>query len=102
VAAHGRGARCYGHGDMDRRRAAQAFWDIQRTVAGARFASCNLWHSAFAGFGAYWARLESLKVGPTSATVILTVAHTVLGALLFAFSILIVLMCSDWCRAAGK
>jgi len=45
------------------------------------------------GFGAYWARLESLKVGPTSATVILTVAHTVLGALLFAFSILIVLMC---------
>jgi hypothetical protein len=45
------------------------------------------------GFGAYWGRLESLKVGPTSATVVLTVAHTVLGALLFAFSILSVLMC---------
>jgi len=45
------------------------------------------------GFGAYWARLESLKAGATSATVILTVVHTVLGAVLFAFSILIVLMC---------
>jgi heme a synthase len=45
------------------------------------------------GFGAYWARLESMKVGATSTTVILTVVHTVLGALLFAFSILIVLMC---------
>jgi hypothetical protein len=45
------------------------------------------------GFGAYWARLESMKVGATSATVILTVAHTVLGAVLFAFSILIVLLC---------
>jgi cytochrome c oxidase assembly protein subunit 15 len=45
------------------------------------------------GFGAYWARLTSMKVGPTSATVLLTVAHTVLGALLFVFSILIVLIC---------
>jgi heme A synthase len=45
------------------------------------------------GFGAYWSRLESLKVGPTSATVLLTVAHTVVGALLFALSILIVLLC---------
>jgi cytochrome c oxidase assembly protein subunit 15 len=45
------------------------------------------------GFGAYWARLESLKAGPTSATVLLTVTHTVVGALLFAFSILVVLLC---------
>ena len=45
------------------------------------------------GFGAYWSRLESLKAGPTSLMVILTVTHTVLGALLFAFSILIVLIC---------
>jgi cytochrome c oxidase assembly protein subunit 15 len=45
------------------------------------------------GFGAYWARLESVKAGATSATVILTVVHTVLGAVLFAFSILIVLLC---------
>jgi heme a synthase len=45
------------------------------------------------GFGAYWARLESMKAGPTSATVLLTVTHTVLGALLFAFSILVVLLC---------
>jgi heme A synthase len=45
------------------------------------------------GFGAYWARLESMKVGPTSATVLLTVAHTVLGALLFAFSVLVALLC---------
>jgi cytochrome c oxidase assembly protein subunit 15 len=45
------------------------------------------------GFGAYWARLEGMKTGPTSATVLLTVAHTVIGALLFAFSVLIVLIC---------
>ena len=45
------------------------------------------------GFGAYWARLESVKAGPTSSTVILTVIHTVVGALLFAFSILVVLLC---------
>jgi cytochrome c oxidase assembly protein subunit 15 len=45
------------------------------------------------GFGAYWARLESIKVGATSATVLLTVIHTVVGALLFAFSIFIVLIC---------
>jgi cytochrome c oxidase assembly protein subunit 15 len=45
------------------------------------------------GFGAYWARMESVKAGPTSATVILTVTHTVVGALLFAFSILVVLLC---------
>lgn len=58
----------------------------------------GLLHSIFGiqfllGFGAYWARLESVKAGPTSATVILTVTHTVVGALLFAFSILVVLIC---------
>jgi cytochrome c oxidase assembly protein subunit 15 len=45
------------------------------------------------GFGAYWGRLASEKSGPTSATVLLTVTHTVLGALLFALSILVVLIC---------
>jgi cytochrome c oxidase assembly protein subunit 15 len=45
------------------------------------------------GFGAYWARLASEKAGPTSTTVIVTVTHTVVGALLFAFSILIALIC---------
>jgi heme a synthase len=45
------------------------------------------------GFGAYWARLASEKAGPTSLTVIVTVTHTVVGALLFAFSVLIALMC---------
>jgi cytochrome c oxidase assembly protein subunit 15 len=45
------------------------------------------------GFGAYWARLASEKAGPTSLTVIMTVTHTVVGALLFAFSILIALIC---------
>jgi heme A synthase len=45
------------------------------------------------GFGAYWARLATEKVGPTSLTVIMTVTHTVVGALLFAFSILIALIC---------
>jgi heme A synthase len=45
------------------------------------------------GFGAYWARLASEKSGPTSLTVITTVTHTVVGALLFAFSVLIALIC---------
>src|SRR6202048_323826 len=45
------------------------------------------------GFGAYWARLASEKAGPTPVTVIVTVTHTVVGALLFAFSILIALIC---------
>jgi heme a synthase len=45
------------------------------------------------GFGAYWARLATERVGPTSLTVIMTVTHTVVGALLFAFSILIALIC---------
>jgi heme A synthase len=45
------------------------------------------------GFGAYWVRLASEKAGPTSLTVIVTVTHTVVGALLFAFSILIALIC---------
>ena len=45
------------------------------------------------GFGAYWARLVSEKAGPTSTTVIVTVTHTVVGALLFAFSVLVALIC---------
>ena len=45
------------------------------------------------GFGAYWGRLASEKTGPTSATVWSTVTHTVVGALLFAFSIFVVLIC---------
>ena len=45
------------------------------------------------GFGAYWGRLTEEKIGPTSATVWLTVSHTVIGAILFAFSVLIVLIC---------
>jgi len=59
----------------------------------------RLWlHSIFGlqfllGFGAYWGRLASEKTGPTSATVWLTVTHTVVGALLFAFSIFVVLIC---------
>jgi hypothetical protein len=45
------------------------------------------------GFGAYWARLASEKAGPTSVTVVMTVTHTVVGALLFALSVLIALIC---------
>ena len=45
------------------------------------------------GFGAYWARLTTETSGPSSAGVLLTVTHTVVGALLFALSVLIVLVC---------
>jgi cytochrome c oxidase assembly protein subunit 15 len=46
------------------------------------------------GFGAYWSRLSTADAPqPMPAMVILTVVHTVVGAILFALSILIVLLC---------
>jgi heme a synthase len=57
-----------------------------------------LLHSIFGlqfllGFGAYWGRLASEKTGPTSSTVLLTVTHTVVGALLFGLAVFIALLC---------
>jgi heme a synthase len=46
------------------------------------------------GLGAYWSRLTTADAPqPMPLMVTLTVVHTVLGAILFAFSILIVLLC---------
>jgi heme a synthase len=46
------------------------------------------------GFGAYWSRLTTANAPqPMPVMVTLTVIHTVVGALLFAFSVLIVLLC---------
>jgi cytochrome c oxidase assembly protein subunit 15 len=46
------------------------------------------------GFGAYWSRLVTIGAAqPMPIMVWLTVTHTVVGAILFAFSILVVLMC---------
>lgn len=46
------------------------------------------------GFGAYWSRLSTADAPqPMPVMVTLTVIHTVVGAILFAFSILIVLIC---------
>jgi cytochrome c oxidase assembly protein subunit 15 len=46
------------------------------------------------GFGAYWSRLSTADAPqPMPVMVTLTVVHTVVGAILFALSILIVLMC---------
>jgi cytochrome c oxidase assembly protein subunit 15 len=46
------------------------------------------------GFGAYWARISTADAPqPMPVMVWLTVIHTVVGALLFALSILIVLLC---------
>jgi cytochrome c oxidase assembly protein subunit 15 len=58
-----------------------------------------LLHSIFGiqfllGFGAYWSRLVTVHAPqPMPVMVLLTVTHTVVGALLFAFSVLIVLIC---------
>jgi cytochrome c oxidase assembly protein subunit 15 len=58
-----------------------------------------LLHSIFGiqfllGFGAYWSRLATVEApGPAPVMVLLTVTHTVVGALLFAFSVLVVLIC---------
>src|SRR6266480_1850551 len=46
------------------------------------------------GLGAYWSRLTTADAPqPMPVMVTLTVIHTVLGAILFAFSVLLVLMC---------
>ena len=46
------------------------------------------------GFAAYWSRMATADAPqPMPVMVTLTVIHTVLGAILFAFSVLIVLMC---------
>jgi cytochrome c oxidase assembly protein subunit 15 len=46
------------------------------------------------GFGAYWSRLSTADAPqPMPIMVLLTVIHTVVGAILFAFSVLIVLLC---------
>jgi heme A synthase len=46
------------------------------------------------GIGAYWSRLSTLDAPqPMPVMVWLTVVHTVVGALLFALSVLIVLIC---------
>src|SRR5713226_5992772 len=46
------------------------------------------------GFGAYWSRLTTVDAPqPMPVTVYLTVIHTVVGAILFAFSVLVALMC---------
>jgi cytochrome c oxidase assembly protein subunit 15 len=58
-----------------------------------------LLHSIFGiqfllGFAAYWSRLATVRAPqPMPVMVLLTVVHTVVGALLFAFSTLVVLMC---------
>jgi cytochrome c oxidase assembly protein subunit 15 len=46
------------------------------------------------GFGAYWSRMSTADAPqPMPVMVWLTVIHTVVGAILFAFSVLIVLLC---------
>jgi len=54
------------------------------------------------GFGAYWSRLSTVDAPqPMPIMVLLTVVHTVVGAILFAFSILIVLLCYRLVPRAG-
>jgi uncharacterized BrkB/YihY/UPF0761 family membrane protein len=46
------------------------------------------------GFGAYWSRLTTADAPqPMPVMVALTVTHTVVGALLFALSVVVVLIC---------
>ena len=44
------------------------------------------------GLGAYWLRITTSPI-PTSVMIVFTVAHTVLGALLFALSVFLVFLC---------
>jgi heme a synthase len=66
-----------------------------RELSGARI----LLHAIFGvqfllGLAAYWSRLTTVQAPqPMPVMVTLTVIHTVVGAVLFAFSLLVVLMC---------
>ena len=58
---------------------------LLHTIFGAQF---------LLGLGAYWSRLTTADAPqPMPVMVTLTVIHTVTGAILFAFSVLVVLMC---------
>jgi cytochrome c oxidase assembly protein subunit 15 len=67
-----------------------------------------LLHSIFGtqfllGFGAYWSRLTTAEAPqPMPIMVTLTVTHTVVGALLFAFSVFIVLICYRMVLRGGE
>jgi heme a synthase len=67
-----------------------------------------LLHSIFGaqfllGFGAYWSRLTTAEAPqPMPIMVTLTVTHTVVGALLFAFSVFIVLICYRMVPRGGE
>jgi heme a synthase len=55
------------------------------------------------GFAAYWSRMSTVDAPqPMPVMVWLTVMHTVVGALLFAFSVLIVLICYRLIPAGGE
>jgi heme A synthase len=55
------------------------------------------------GFGAYWSRISTADAPqPMPVMVLLTVTHTVVGAILFAFSVLIVLLCYRLVPRAGN
>jgi len=55
------------------------------------------------GLAAYWSRLSTANAPqPMPVMVTLTVIHTVLGAILFAFSVLIVLLCYRLIPAKGR
>jgi heme a synthase len=55
------------------------------------------------GLAAYWSRLSTANAPqPMPVMVTLTVIHTVLGAVLFAFSVLIVLLCYRLIPAKGR
>jgi hypothetical protein len=66
-----------------------------------------LLHSVFGlqfllGIGAYWARITTANAPqPMRVMVVLTVTHTVVGALLFAVSILTILFCYRLVPRAG-
>ena len=94
----------YGNGDLDGVALRKRFGQF----AGADAARILL-HSIFGiqfllGFGAYWSRIATVGAAqPMPVMVWLTVIHTVVGALLFAFSMFdCVDVLSDSCREAGQ
>jgi cytochrome c oxidase assembly protein subunit 15 len=70
-------------------------FEQSREIAKARILLHAIFGTQFLlGFGAWWSRVSTADAPqPMPVMVTLTVAHTVVGALLFAFSVIVVLVC---------
>ena len=94
LAAHGWGARCARRGDLDGRVLRKRFGSSPELSKARVLLHAIVGTQILLGVAAYWSRLSTADAPqPMPVMVWLTVIHTVFGAILFAFSVLLVLLC---------